>query len=119
MCCMVFQPENGCFRAAQPKKWAFLHKTGLKMPILVLKDCFLGLGGLFKAPEPYFAGARLKKTSIAWYGSRKISVSGPPHPKNGHFLAKNGLKLPIFVKKAVFLCLGAEFKAPLPYFSGA
>ena len=89
------------------------------MPILGLKHYFLGLGGLFKAPQPYTARAWLGKTSVARYGSRKISVSGPPHPKNGHFLAKNGLKLPIFGKKAVFLGLGARAKAPLPYFSGA
>ena len=87
--------------------------------MLGLKHCFLGLGGQFKAPQPYFARAWLEKTSVAWYGSRKIRVSGPPHPKNGHFLAKNGLNLPILGKKAVFLGLGAQVKAPLPYFLGS
>ena len=41
-----------------PKKMGiFCPKKGLKMPKLGLQHCFLGLGGLFKAPPPYFAGA--------------------------------------------------------------
>ena len=39
-----------------------LPKNGLKMPILGQKQCFLGSGGQFDAPPPYFAGARLRKT---------------------------------------------------------
>ena len=57
MYCMALKLENGCFRAAPPKKSAFLPKKGLKMPKLALKHCFLGLGGQFKALQPYFAGA--------------------------------------------------------------
>ena len=57
MCCMVFKPENQCFRVAPPKNGHFLPKKGLKMPQIGPKHCFLGLGGQFKAPQPYFAGA--------------------------------------------------------------
>ena len=35
-----------------PKKGHFLPKKGPKMPILGQKQCFLGLGGHFKAPHP-------------------------------------------------------------------
>ena len=68
----------------------FLPENALKMPILGQKQCFLGSGGQFDAPPPYFAGARLKKTCVAGLGSRKMGDSGPPPQKNGHFLLKNG-----------------------------
>ena len=48
-----------------PQKMPFLPKNGLKMPILGQKQCFLGSGGQFDAPPPYFAGARLTKTCLA------------------------------------------------------
>ena len=44
-----------------PKNGHFCQKKGLKMPILGQKQCFLGSGGQFDAPPPYFARARLKK----------------------------------------------------------
>ena len=55
-----------------------------------------------RPPNPILQVLDSKKTSNVWYGSRKIGFSGPPHPKNGHFLPKNGLKVPILGKKAVF-----------------
>ena len=45
--------------------------------------------------------------------------SGPPPPKNGHFLPKNGLKMPILGQKQCFLGWGGQFDAPPPYFAGA
>ena len=72
-----------------PKKWPiFAQKKGLKMPILGQKQCFLGSGGQFKAPAPYFAGSRLKKTYVAGYGSRKMGDSAPPPPKWPFFAKK-------------------------------
>ena len=73
-----------------PKKWPFFAQKWLKMPILGQKQCFLGSGGQFDAPPPYFAAARLRKTCVAGSGSRKMGDSGPPPLKNGHFLPKNG-----------------------------
>ena len=73
----------------RPQKMAnFCPKKGLKMPFLGQKQCFLGSGGQFKAPAPYFAGSRLKKTYVAGYGSRKMGSGPPPPPPNGHFLPK-------------------------------
>ena len=57
MCCMVLTPENQCFRVAPPKKWAFFAQKRPKNGKNGPKHCFLGLGGQFKAPQPYFAGA--------------------------------------------------------------
>ena len=44
-----------------PKNGHFLPKNGLKMPFLGRKQCYLGSGGQFNTPPPYFAGARLKR----------------------------------------------------------
>ena len=38
--------------------------------------------------------------------------SGPPPPKNGHFLPKNGLKMPILGQKTVFFGLGWSIRRP-------
>ena len=57
MYCMALKLENGCVRAAGPKKWAFFAQKWPKMSKLGLKHCFSGLGGQFKALQPYFAGA--------------------------------------------------------------
>ena len=89
------------------------------MPILGQKQCFLGSGGQFDAPPPYFAGARLKKTCVAGLGPRTMGDSGSPPLKNGHFLPKNGLKMPILGQKQCFLGWGGQFDAPPPYFAGA
>ena len=70
-----------------PKIANFCPKKGLKMPILGQKQCFLGSGGQFKAPAPYFAGSRLQKTYVAGYGSRKMG-SGPPPPPKWPFFAQ-------------------------------
>ena len=102
-----------------PKKWPFLLKNGLKMPILGQKQCFLGSGGQFDAPPSYFAGARLKKTCVAGLGPRTMGDSGSPPLKNGHFLPKNGLKMPILGQKQCILGWGGQFDAPQPYFAGA
>ena len=51
------------------KNGHFLPKNGLKRPILGQKQCFLGSGGQFDAPPPYFAGARLKKICLAGLGT--------------------------------------------------
>ena len=100
-----------------PQNGHFLPKKGLKMPILGQKQCFLGLGGQFKAPPPYFAGARLKKkTCVAGYGSRKMCESGPPPPKNGQFLPKKRPKNANFGTKTVFFGLGWSVQGPRTLF---
>ena len=133
MCCMPLRPpapKNIIFRPKTEKNAIFRPETrpppqmaiffAPKRPILAQKQCFLGLGGQFKAPPRYFAGARLKKTCVVGYGSRKMGDSPPPPPpKNGHFLPKKGLKMPILGQKQCFLGLGGQFKAPPPYFAGA
>ena len=89
------------------KNGPFLFKNGLKMPFLCQKKCFLGSGGQFNSLPPYFPGARLKKTCVAGLGTQKIVDSGPSPPlKNGHFLPKNGLKMPFLGPKTVFFGLG-------------
>ena len=43
-----------------------------------------------------------------------MGVSRLPHPKNGHFLLKNGLKMPILGLIHCFLGSGGEFRPPNP-----
>ena len=50
----VGEPENGCFRAACPKKWPFLPNNGLKMPISAQKTVFFGSGSQFDAPTLFW-----------------------------------------------------------------
>ena len=44
--------ESGPPPPPPPKMAIFCQKKGLTMPILGQKQCFLGLGGHFKAPHP-------------------------------------------------------------------
>ena len=93
--------------APPPKKWPFWPKNGLKIPILGQKQCFLASGGQVDAPPPYFAGARLKKTCVLGFGSRKMGDSGPPPPKKKWpFLPKKRPKNANFGPKTVFFGLG-------------
>ena len=87
-----------------------------KRPILGQKQCSFGLGGQFKAPPRYFAGARLRKKCFAAYGGRKMGESGPPPPppKLAIFSQKKGLTMPILGQKQCFLGFGGHFKAPHP-----
>ena len=105
--------------APPPQMAIFCQKKGLKMPILDQKQYFLGFGVHFKAPHPISQMPDSKKKSVSGYGSRKMGDSGLPPQKNGHFLAKKSLKMPIFGQKQCFLGLGGQFKAPPPYFAGA
>ena len=108
------------FQARPTQKMGiFCPKKGLKMPKLGLQHCFWGLGGLFEPPPPYFAGARIKKTSFAWYVSRKIGFFRAAPPKRWPFFGQKWPKIANLGKKAVFLDTGAQFKTPLPYFLGA
>ena len=38
----------------------------------------------------------------------------PPPPENGHFLSKNGLKMPFLGQKQSFLGSGGPFNTPHP-----
>ena len=44
MCCRVWTPENGCLRAAPPKKWPFLAQNWPKNANFEPKTVFFGLG---------------------------------------------------------------------------
>ena len=55
---------------------------------------------------------------MVWKPENRCFMAAPP--QKGHFLAKNGQKkCQFWAKKRFFLGLGAQFKAPLPYFLGA
>ena len=97
-----------------PKMAIFLPKNGLQMPFLGRKQWFLGSGGQFDAPPPYFAGARLRKTCVAGLGSRKMGDSGPPPPKKWPFFAQKWPKNAKFGEKKVIFGLGWSVQAP-PY----
>ena len=120
MYCMALKLENGCFRAAHPKNGHFLPKSGLRMSILGPKHCFFRIGRSVQGPPTLFCRCLTRKYIGCMVWNRKIGISGAPHPKkNNHFLPKNGLKLAILGKKAMFLGLGAQFWTPLPYCFGA
>ena len=73
-----------------PQKWPILaQKKCLKMRILGQKQCFLGSGGQFKAPAPYFAGSRLKeKYMLQGSGAGKWVIQPPPPPPKWPFFAQ-------------------------------
>ena len=73
------------------------------MPILDQKQYFLGLGVHFKAPHPILQMPDSKKHVLQGMGAGKWVIQPPPPPpKNGHFLPKKSLKMPILGRKTVF-----------------
>ena len=95
-------PQNGHFLP---------QRKGLKMPIFGHKQFLLGLGGHFKALHPLSQVLDSKQHVLQGMGAGKWVIHPPPQ-KNGHFLPKKGVKLPIFG-------LGGHFKSPPTYFAGA
>ena len=85
-----------------PKNRHFLLKNGLKMPFLGRKQCYLGSGGQFNTPPPYFAGARPKHTCVAGLGSRKIGDSGHPPTRIAIFCRKMALKCHFWAENSSF-----------------
>ena len=63
-----------------PQNGHFLPKKRPNNANFGPKTVFFGLGWPFQGPPPYFAGARLKKTCVVGYGSRKMGDSAPPPP---------------------------------------
>ena len=104
------------FLAKNSVFWALVVSSRPLNHILQVPD---SMEHVLRGMVSWVAGACFKQTSIPWYGSRKIGVSGPPHPKKWQFLAKNGLKLPILGTKTVSLDTGAQFKTLLPFFLDA
>ena len=101
-----------------PKMAIFCQKKRPNNANFGPKTVFFGLGWPFQGPPPYFAGARLKKTCVVGYGSRKMGDSPPPPPKRPFFAQKRP-KNANFGPKPVFFGLGWPFQAPPPYFAGA
>ena len=54
ICCMVLKPENGCFRAAPPNKWAFFAQKWPKNANIGPKTPFFGLGRSVQGPATLF-----------------------------------------------------------------
>ena len=84
------------------KNGHFLPKKSLKMPILGQKQCFLGTGWPFQGPPSLFCRCSTQKKCVAALGTQKIGDSAPPPLQNGHFLSKNGLKMPFLCQNSVF-----------------
>ena len=83
------------------------------MPILDQKQYFLGLGVHFKAPHPILQMPDSKKHVLQGMGAGKWVIQPPPPPpKNGHFLPKKSLKMPILGQKQCFLGTGWPFQGP-------
>ena len=110
MCCMVLKPENGFFIFCP--KIAYVNigpKTMFFWPWEVSS----------RPPNPILQVLDSEKHQLRGMEAKKYVFWGHPTQKNGHFLAKNGLNLPILGKKAVSLDTAAQFKTPLPFFWGA
>ena len=54
MCCMVLKPENGCFRAAPPKKWPFSGQKWPKIANFGQKSSVFVLGCSDQGPPTLF-----------------------------------------------------------------
>ena len=79
----------------------FLPKNGLKMPILGQKQCTLGSGGHLKAPTLFYRCSTHKNMNGRLWKPEN-GCFRTPSLKNGNFLLKNGLKMPILDKKTLF-----------------
>ena len=113
LCCMVLKPGNGCFKASPTKKWAFSAQKWPKNANIEPKTLFFGLGRSVEGTPTLFCRCLIKrKTSVAWDGTQKIDVSGPPQRKNGHFLAKNGVNFANFGQKYSVFGLGCSVQDP-------
>ena len=82
------------------------------MPKLGLKHCFLGLGGQFKAPQPFFAGAGFKEEIPCMLWKPENSRFRATPPKNGHFLGQKWPKIANFGQKSSVLGLGCSGQGP-------
>ena len=115
ICCSVWKPGNGCFKAAPPKIWPFFAQ---KWPTIVNfgpKTAFFGLGWLVQGPPTLFCRCLTQKKICCrvWKPETWSFRAAPP------FLPKNGLKNPILGQKHCFWGLGGEFKPPQPCFAGS
>ena len=72
------------------------------MPFLGQKQCFLGSGGQLNTPHPMSQVLDSEKHVLQGWGAEKLVIQGRPPQKNGHFLPKNGLKMPILGQKQCF-----------------
>ena len=92
---MGWKLKHRCVRAAPPKKWPFLAQKWPKSANFGQKGSVFGLGCSVQDPRTLFFRCLTQKTMFCMVLKSQIGVSGPPHPKHGHFLPQNGLKMPI------------------------
>ena len=71
-----------------------------------------------RPPYPIFWVLDTKKHMLHSIDARKPVYQGCPTQKNGHFVLKNGLKMPTLGLIHCFLGWGGQFQAPQPYFAG-
>ena len=112
ICCMVSKPENGRFRAAPTKKWAFSARKRPKNANIGPKTLFFGLGRSVQGPPTLLCRCLTRKNVDCMVWSPETGVSGWPIPKDGHFWAKNDLKLPILGKKRSIFGPGCAVQGP-------
>ena len=117
--CRVWEPENGFFTPPPPRKVAFFAQKGAKNANFGPKPVVLGSGGQSKAPHPVLRVPNSDKHVLQGMRARKWVIQVRDPQKNGHFLPKKRLKMPILGGKQCFLGLGGQFKAPPPFFAGA
>ena len=114
--CMVWKPENKCFRSAPPKKWPFSGQKWPKIANFGQKNSVFRPGCSGQGPPTLFLRFLTRKNICCMVLKPENGCCRAAPPKKRAF---SGRKLPILGKKAVFLGLSAEFLTPLPYFFGA
>ena len=61
ICCIVLKPENGCIRAAPPKKWAFFAQKWPKNANIGPNTLFFGFGRSVQGPPNLFCRCLTQK----------------------------------------------------------
>ena len=114
--CMVWKPENTCFRAAPPEQWPF---SGRKWPKFAnfgqKKQCFRAWVLRSRPPYPIFKVLDTKKHVLHGIEAIKLVLQGRPTKKMGIFWPK----LANFGQKSSVFGLGCSVFDSPTYFFGA
>ena len=94
MCCMVLKPENGCLRAAPPKKWPFSGQKWPKIAHFGQKSSVFGLGCSDQGPPTLFFRWLTRKNMCCMVLKPENGYFRPAPPKKWAFFAQKRPKMP-------------------------
>ena len=114
--CMVWKPENKCFRAAPPKKWPLF---GQKWPTIAnfwQKGSVFGLGCSVQGPPTLFLRCWTPKNMYCMALKLENGCFGAAPPKKWPFFAQKWPKNAKIGPKTLFFGLGRSVQGPSTLF---